>query len=572
MAPPSSWLEALDQARSSLNNLAHAGECHIVSLTQGFRSLAAQTDAVLQQASSIVSRVEHEGVATILAEVQSLCASIQPVLTHRIEAATSIEATLRQEEGLLAQLMTVAHQQQAIAFHLKALSVLTSVEAAQLGGAGGAFHFLSRELSSFSRFVAEQTRELSSHTSDCEHTVKKIRFELGLNLPLLQNELARIEAEVRRTVEVIHGSLVQLAEVPVNFESCVERASQQINGVVAAIQAHDITRQQIEHVMQAIALISTRLAGTDQPDGLPSVYGGIAIQTSQLKNISAVIGAWIAQVEQCAGAIERLSASEVAALGSMVLRQEGELSAQLTRIEQLQQKSQDYGTRIQNALEGISTLLKLVHEHLERSQNIRRRLELLTYNSYVEADRLGNKGVVVSEIANLVKDVSSEWNRITDQSHSALTQIMALTKQTSETMEAFSEASCLGVREDQAKIGTALESVRATAAFVGGEATTMESLTGRLRCQVADIRQIGGQLDFSFGALTSVTDELERIARDLEKRDPTIARRYDAAEVEQLFSALYSTEIERDVMHAALTGAPPPVPQTSFTGNAVELF
>jgi hypothetical protein len=46
----------------------------------------------------------------------------------------------------------------------------------------------------------------------------------------------------------------------------------------------------------------------------------------------------------------------------------------------------------------------------------------------------------------------------------------------------------------------------------------------------------------------------------------------DIAETERLFSSYYTTEIEREVMHAALHGSPLPVLQQSFTGNSVELF
>jgi len=47
---------------------------------------------------------------------------------------------------------------------------------------------------------------------------------------------------------------------------------------------------------------------------------------------------------------------------------------------------------------------------------------------------------------------------------------------------------------------------------------------------------------------------------------------YDAAEVEPLYSASYTTEMERDVLRAALHGTELPVAQQTFAGNDVELF
>ena len=53
---------------------------------------------------------------------------------------------------------------------------------------------------------------------------------------------------------------------------------------------------------------------------------------------------------------------------------------------------------------------------------------------------------------------------------------------------------------------------------------------------------------------------------------PDVTERYDAEDVEQMFSAFYTTEMERDVLHAALRGTALPAAQQTFAGNSVELF
>jgi hypothetical protein len=46
----------------------------------------------------------------------------------------------------------------------------------------------------------------------------------------------------------------------------------------------------------------------------------------------------------------------------------------------------------------------------------------------------------------------------------------------------------------------------------------------------------------------------------------------DVTEMEQLYSASYTTEVEREVLHAALSGTALPVAQAALAGNGVELF
>jgi hypothetical protein len=55
-------------------------------------------------------------------------------------------------------------------------------------------------------------------------------------------------------------------------------------------------------------------------------------------------------------------------------------------------------------------------------------------------------------------------------------------------------------------------------------------------------------------------------------RYPHVKEQYNDAEVEQQFSASYTTQAERDVMSAALYGTEVLVPQQCTTGNSVELF
>ena len=189
-----------------------------------------------------------------------------------------------------------------------------------------------------------------------------------------------MEVDIGKTMQAIHAGLTQLAIVPAQFRACAEQTAQQIAGVVAAIQSHDITRQQTEHVQHALQIIGWRMTGDGTSDDsgydLSVAYAGLTIQSSQLKTIQQIVSNWTSQVRSCLGGIQQLSAAQVARIGALVLDQERDLSSQLARIEKLQQESQDYGRTIQDTLGGLSSLLELVNESLGQSQEIRHRLRL----------------------------------------------------------------------------------------------------------------------------------------------------------------------------------------------------
>jgi hypothetical protein len=586
------FLALLADADGRLHRVAQQSETEIVAVARVFKNLAGQAETVLQTVGAIVDCAE-KGTGTGLAQVRSLCVAVRVFLEQRLEAATTILRALESEEKLLRKLTQVMQRQEAVASQLKALSVLTNVEVSQLGSMGGDFHLLASELAAFSNSVSTQTRDLASHTRNSQRTIAESRRELAVDLPRLRSDMVRMDRDIGKTMEAIDAGLSELAVVPAQFKSCAEQTMQQIAGVVAAIQAHDITRQQLEHVQQSFEIIGSQIAGpqiAESPvgtgdkdiggnanaapdtDGLPIAYAGLTIQMCQLKTIQQTVGNWTSQVRRCMGGIQQLSASQVAQIGTLVVNQERDLSAQLARIERLQQESQDSGRTIQDTLGGLSNLLELVNESLGQSQEIRHRLRFLTFNSIVEANRLGRQGVVVSGIANLIKGVSAEWNVIADESGVALEEIRNQVKQTNQVMEVFSEASSEKLRADQRETRAALSEVRDAAAFVAKEAARVQEATERMRIDTERAGNTGDRLDRCVGELGRALDPIEAITGRLEADDPEVTGRYDRAEVEELFSAFYTTEVERSVLQAALEGTPLPVLEESFAGNEVELF
>ena len=568
------FVATLAGTRAGLHALAGSSESAIEIVSRAFKELAGQADAILKAAASIVACVENENLGTVLAKVRGLCSSVKAFLEHRLEAASAIIEMLKEEEKLLRRLNRVRVRQEGVAAHLKGLSVLTNVEVARLHGLGGDFELLARELSQFSKTVFEQTRELAGHTQDCERTLVETRRELSASLPQLRREMTHLVEDIGQALQTIETDLAQLESIPAQFRSSAERASQQIAGVIAAIQAHDITRQQIEHVQQALELIELKISnfGSGSKNDSAVACAGLKIQGYQLQNIQQTVDSWTSQTARCMAGIQQLSASELVGIGPLVLDQEGELSSQLANISLLQQKSQDCSTRIEGTLRGLSSLLELINQHSGRSESIRHLLRLLTFNSLIEAHRLGRHGAAVSAIANLIKEVSLEWSEIAEQSTAHLNGILKAVRETNQTMEVFSESSGQLMRQEQLETRAALQAVRDAAAFVAKEAAQMQSVTVRMQAGLTAMGDPADQLHRSFRDFSEIQQAIESLAQRLEVDDPQLHSRCEPGELERVFAAAYTTEVERAVMKSAIQGTPLPEIAQTFAGNAVELF
>jgi len=562
----------LDRARSDLQALALTAETEIGRVAGAFEDLAGHTGAMLDLAAELVGCVESDSMGAVLNEVQSLGAAARLFIQERLQATAGILETVTGEVALLRHLAHLTQGQKSVARESNSLSVLTSIEVARLGSVGSGFQYLAHELAEFSRSVTEDARVLATEADDRRQQVEEARRALGREIPRMHAEFARIEAGLGAALAVADSSFAELSRIPVQFRQCVQEIAGQIAGVVAAIQAQDITRQQIEHVQEGLTLISASFEDSAPEAAAAHACAGLNIQIYQLRAIKQTVAGWASQIQTCMGGIMRISSSELVAIGPVVLGQERELSSQLARIERLEQECLSYNESVQHALGGLSSLMELVREHLDRSKAVRDRLQLLMFNSIVEASHLGGDADAILAISQSIKRVAEEWSGITDQSAQAMQQMMEMVESTGRVMHAFSDASNDGLRTAQEQTRAGLEDLRGNVETAGRQALKMNDATARLQSRIAQAGDVGQLFDGCLSRVDAVLGSLEGLHRESGADLPRTRGRIDAAEVERIFSSSYTTEMEREVLRAALRGGPLPSLQQQLGGNDVELF
>ena len=545
-------------------------------MASAFEGLTGNTDKILQLTAAIVAAVESEGVTSVLPTVRTLGAVARRIIGERLDTTTGILEMVAAEVKLLRKLSLVTRGQAVIARKTKALSVLTNIEVAHLDGVGNSFQQLAGQLTEFSQSLSQDIQELASHTDARRVAIEETRVMLSAALPRQRETLVHMQGDLASALVVAESGLTRLSTTPAQFRTGVNDLAQQIAGVVSAIQAHDITRQQIEHVQEAFALISARLQQDHMPEqlleALPWACAGLTIQIYQLRTIKETVANWATQIKTCMSGILTVSASEVVGIGPMVLEQEREVSSQLAHIEQMEQTSQSHSASVRDTLRELSTLMQLVNEHLGKSKAVRDCLQLLTFNSIIEATHVGAQANAILAIAKNIEKISAEWREITQQCSQAMEEILALVKNTNQLMTAFSESSNQALREAQLQTQASLEKLRSTAASAAGQAGQMKTIAERMQAKIVKMGNTGDMLDACFGRFDAVLTEVERAKRQLQTLLSPGKDRYNTDEVAQIFSASYTTEMEREVLHAALRGVALPVAQQIFAGNSVELF
>jgi hypothetical protein len=117
-----------------------------------------------------------------------------------------------------------------------------------------------------------------------------------------------------------------------------------------------------------------------------------------------------------------------------------------------------------------------------------------------------------------------------------------------------------------------LDSLRSASDFTARQSRDIQLATERLQALSSVVSRNGAQLDAVYGEIGAVLGEIEQLKDRLESGDLSLDSPCDLDEMEELYSASYTTENEREILRAALMGAVLPESRPSLAGNEVELF
>jgi hypothetical protein len=566
---------ALEKVGEELGAVLADTEREIGTLAGAFEELARATGPVLENAATVAGCAEGERVLSLPPRVQQLDSATRSFLRERLTATAGIVQTVTEEAALLGQLARQTQAQRAIAKETEMLRVLTNIEVARLGEVGAGFAYLAQELSDFSQAVAKSTGDLMGHTEERKKSVEETRRTLARELPRMREEFGRMEEGLESAVTRV-GSIVQhLSRTPGQFRQCVEEIAAEIAGVVAAIQGHDITRQQIEHVRDAVQAMAEELREArtgvrlDEAEKSAELAIGLKVQSYQLRSIRETVEGWTAQIRRCLEGIGRIASSEILELAPAVLAEEREISSQMGGIERVEEACLAADAKVRGSFAGIAGLMQLVREHLERSKAVRDRLQLLMFNSIVEASHLGTQADGILEISTTIKRIAGAWSGITIQSEKAMGEIAGLVNANGTALAVFEQGRRSEMGEARSAMHEGLEILRSAAACAETKGREIQEQIGLVREKLVRIGGSRDRLDDCFGRLAAALETLEQVRNGMPAAEEG---RCDAEAVERRFSAGYTTEMEREVLRAALRGGPLPTAASSFAGNGVELF
>ena len=579
----SPWADTLGQVIADLDHLNQNTE-------RDFLRIGGKLGEFIE-AVSLIS-CDLKALASLISGEHGLRASqaLTPALEHsrdmlaRVEEGSALLGDMRQQAHLLKRNLS---EFEGVVSTFRALGVLTRIETARLGSAGADF-----------RHLADDVKLL---VTDVRTKVETARPAAALLIPAIESAMQHITMIEKGQAEglppVISRVLADLSSFCDNekqMHDASARLGDQYKAVsdgfkklIVSIQFHDITRQQVEHVIDALrGLLSDSREASGSSSSQRDTAAVVALQSMQLADAGTKfansaesvvrnmddIARHVLEMADQSRALSGISAGETT---SFLLQMETSCTAILASLDICTAAQATIGATSGN----LASIVNRTRGPIDDIQSIGIRMHQTAINARIRAAHLGAAGEVLSVLAASMQELAS---KCTDRTTSL-----------SKALGSMSEAATRIAWQDGPASGSQpggpdgfLERMRAAVA-------ELHSSSERSFARVAQLIARGTRLseDLSATRKSFCVDVLfaetilrsRRVLKEIEEANQS-GLPHDWAEARERglaeFARHYTMQAERDVHEGvakAVAGAAPaaekPLPQEGEEmGENVEFF
>jgi hypothetical protein len=564
------WRSSIEQVIQDLEDLNGRTERDFLAVGERlmeFRSMSRRISSDMASLTELISGEQGRNVSRALDRILDLASELNGQIEHSGQA-------LEQVCGFSSHVRSVFAGLRDTVAIFRTLCTLTRIETSRLGNTGAEFGDLAAEARPLSESIQSSGDGVLEASSQLDLSILSA-IQGGAELRARQvSELPALSADVSGCLQAFEERQQRAIEASARQAAQYEALSGAVDGVVRSVQFHDITRQQIEHVVQALRqlLLERGRSDTLTPEGSAI----LALQSSQLAGAARLFASSVEgterDLEDIAARVQEMAEGSRSLMGisageqdSFFLRMEGQFTAMLQMLNMC--------TKTQAAMESMASYLEetigRMRDSVAEIRSTEIRIQRIATNAVIRAVHIGDAGNGLNVIAEIMGRLALDSNKNTED--------------VAATIEAMGDAAsrvCGGSASEASNLDSRTNEVIAEMRH------TIMELHSSAECSFSRVTQIadsGSQLvrdiatvrgDFAAGRLfarvvAGARGELERIGAHDASESSTGADGVPAEQLESL-TKRYTMQIEREVHETMARGSSPAAPVLVASGAAVE--
>ena len=376
-------------------------------------------------ASAMASSVGEGALQSAIGELQTRADEAKAVFssvssTEQLQGMSEVLGLIRSLDQAMAQFSNMVQT-------LKVLEITTRIESARLGSAGAGFTTLADDVRALGTIINEHTEKIREHSHLLMNQVtsagERSKMQIASQKRIVEDMFTKLFAGISELESMRTHSAGLVQDLAHGSRQVTESMGQ----VIASVQFHDITRQQVEHVEeileQAVREISTR--GESDPGLGAWVRDVLTLQAPQLRQAQ----------EMFSGAVEELI-SNLISIGHGIEGLHGKITAvayadrkggvsildairhHIGDVTNAMRTTSGHISETSKTMSHMAETISTVSTFVHGIEDIGAEIELIALNARVKAAHTGDQGrtlgVIAMEIQNLSVDARARTGTVAE--------------------------------------------------------------------------------------------------------------------------------------------------------------
>lgn len=529
------WRDIVDPAIMTLRRMAGTTEDEFLQIGSQLHSFYERSADISGMAAQLVSVVSGENVVSLTSRLQQIMVDMEEYLANARGRSDESCSTLEQVQILLDRLSEPMQGFQKMNKTLRMLSISTKIESSRLGELGSGFVNLAMDVEKLSHQVNEKSAAILSHR-------QLLVTMIAANLAAVRSSEVDQDVRVKSILSDTSSSLQELVSVN---ERCTQfgitaatisaEVTSSISDVVSSMQMHDMTRQQLEHVVEALERLSAELTGAkaseadsdrlrrvviDAGDVCELQEAQLRFASSELYTAVCTIVDNLREVAQKQSVIARETAAITGAAGSTGSSFVEVMSQGMTAVTAVLTSCAGGDRNMSATMKRVAQTISEIAAFVSDIEAIGSEIDLIALNSQIKAALTGPEGAALGVLAEAIKRLSDEAVRQTDSVAATLTGIHAVTEHLLADAENEEERLGASITTMQDELGVILRSMGEMNAEM---VSVLSALNERVLCLTEDVEQTTAGVDVherTRGMANGVLGDLELIVARSRQIEP----------------------------------------------------
>ncbi len=559
------WSPALHRMAEDINSLSVSTEREFMAVGEQLHSFAERFNENSASAARIVS-VLDSGSGLNTKAFNELFANAYREIDHCVHSISSGITEMNSLTVRMNDILSLRSFLKGLSHSISTLGMYIRIETARVDDAD--FNTMTAVVDDLGHQIVKETEEIAASGGEANAGLLAIVARMNETMQELQRSLTEVQKSIDEILADVDSMMVQAGHVCVRMEGRTAQIMPAISRVVSALQYHDISRQQMEHVSHALDDVAARSQnlGTMTDEEKDSfnlwVYNVISIQVNQLKQIVEAAEKAAAEISEHLTTVADLGEAQVEDVG-MIVEEDGSdghriehIGVEMESLAKILNQVQAVNRWMIDSMASLSTNVGKMSVQVANIEAISDSINLLALNAIIKVARSGDAGRGLGVLADEIRKLSDVAKNEIAKGARCITSILEDSARMKENISADLSRQIETTAAISARTGDSVRELLDADRELMGSLSGISSLSRTLQDDISSLvagitfhEVINNRMQGIISQLQAMLDEAE------EKQLASKTAGGSAADLGlQELSKRYTMESEREIHASVIAG------------------